>query len=176
MRSLSSLTLLGAETYNKTSDAAVWVTRQLMPAKIFVPSNKHLFMGYWNRRRRRKCAEYILSKLLATAPEWDLYLTGDDWYGRFPNLLMEQLATCSRRYSLPDLKRATRLLETNQHISIVNAGNPIKPNNKACLILTLEGKDAFLDGFYKQADRQDLLQEFEAHFFFLKPVVALFKK
>lgn len=133
-------------------------------------------MSYWNRRYRRKCAEYILSKLLATAPEWDLYLTGDDWYDRFPNLLMEQLAAGSPRYSLPDLKRAVRLLEANKHITIANAGNPIKPNNKACLILTIEGKDAFLDGFYKQAGRQDLLQEFEAHFFFLKPLVSIFKK
>jgi hypothetical protein len=133
-------------------------------------------MSYWNRRHRRKCAEYILSKLLATAPEWDLYLTEDDWHGRFPNLLMEQLIASSLRYSLSELKRAARLLEVNGHISIVNAGNPIKPNNKACLILTIEGKDALLDGFYKQAGRQDLLQELEANLFFFKPVVSLFKK
>lgn len=133
-------------------------------------------MGYWNRRRRLKCAKYILSKLYGTAPEWDLHLTKDDWYGRFPHLLMEQLASGSKRYSLPDLKRAARLLEANHHISIANAGNPMHPDDKACLILTIAGKDAFLDGFYGQAERQDLLQEFEAHLFFLKPLVSLFKR
>lgn len=133
-------------------------------------------MGYWNRRQRRSCAKYILSQLLATAPDWDLYLTGDEWYGRFPNLLMEELASRSRRYPLSDLKRAARLLQANQHITIGNVGNPIRPNDKACLILTFEGKDAFLDGYYVQAGRKDLLQEFEAHLFFLKPLVSLFKK
>jgi hypothetical protein len=133
-------------------------------------------MGYWNRRRRRSCAKYILSHLLATAPEWDLYLTGDDWYGRFPNLLMEQLAANSHRYSPPELTRAARLLEANKHISIANAGNPIQPNNKAYLILTIEGKDAFLDGYYTQAERQDLLNEFEARLFFLKSLLSVFKK
>ena len=129
-------------------------------------------MGLANRWRRRKCARYILATLHKKAPDHDLFLTREDWYDpNIPALTMEELEKRTKKYSLGDLKRTTRLLTENEHITLTNCGNPLHPNNKAILCMTPKGRDAFLDGYYKRENKKDLLEEIELNSKIIKGLI-----
>jgi hypothetical protein len=133
-------------------------------------------MGYFKRVRNRNCAHFILSRLHKQAPDQDIFLTKEDWYGPIPTLTMEAIQRQTHKYSAVELKRATRLLGEKEHISLTNLGNPMKPDSRPTLILTINGKDALLDGYYKCENRKDLAETLEVSMKIIFPFVSLFKK
>jgi hypothetical protein len=89
-----------------------------------------------------------------------MFLEEIDWYGKIATLTTEEVYQSST-YSMPEIKRAVRQLESDAFISLSDLGNPVKKDSKPRLFLTLKGKDAYLDDYYIVENRKDYLQSFE---------------
>jgi len=85
---------------------------------------------------------------------------------------MEEIHKETIKYSLPEIKRAIRLLETEQFINLSDLGNPMKKDNQPRLFLTLKGKDAFIDDYFGVENRKDRLQSIELKTKWIIPLIS----
>ncbi|HEY4063190.1 MAG TPA: hypothetical protein VGM30_14890 [Puia sp.] len=129
-------------------------------------------MGYRNRKRSRNCAGFILEQLYDQAPDADMFLTEADWYGKIATLTIEEIHNQTNKYSVPELKRAIRILHSKGFIRLTDLGNPVKKDNIPKLFLTHDGKDAFLDDYYRKENQRDYLETFTLKYDLLFPLAS----
>jgi hypothetical protein len=126
-------------------------------------------MNYLGRKKHRDCANFILNKLFDKGPNHDLFLTYADWMDpNIPALSLDFIRSQTNKYDLNVMKRAIRKLLKNGHVTLVHTVDRV-----ATLILTLEGRDAFLDEYYSTLNKKDFLESFELWAKWILPLVSL---
>ena len=129
-------------------------------------------MSYRNRKKGRNCANFILENLYAQAPDADMFLTETDWYGKIATLTLKEIQDRTKKYKLPELKRAIRILHSKDFIHLSDLGNPMKKDNIPRLFLTHPGKDAFLDDYFRKENQKDYLDSFKLKYDLIFPAAS----
>jgi len=131
-------------------------------------------MSYLTRKKHRQCAHHLLEVLHEKAPDHELFLTKEDWMNpRIPALTMAEVEASTHKYSLTELKRASRLIQLREEISMVKRSNIQSSQPETVLILTLKGRDSYLDEYYLVENLKDRLETWELITQWIFPIISL---
>lgn len=127
-------------------------------------------MSYNYRKIKRKCAEFMLEKLMiANAPGSDFFEEDARFYSYSVNSFAEDYS----KYNVLQFSSSANLLVSNKHIELEFTSNPLYSFEDLQLFITKAGREACNEGYYDKENQKDFLEVIELKTKWIIPLLSL---